>query len=180
MTVLLRVRYCCPSLFSWTVSLLFVVLSLVNVLMNHVFRCEIGMSSVKRTCAFTSALVCPLPIALISMCVGYLTRVRPSFVMCFFKEGGKNMMRYVFSLHSLRQLRLESAYKQGKSNLHVAVLQDDANGNQHFNMWWKTARFTPSQLASCHYPYQRINHFPKSSEITRKDSLLRNLRRMRV
>jgi tubulin polyglutamylase TTLL2 len=49
---------------------------------------------------------------------------------------------------------------------------------EHWNMWWKTSRFTKSQLESCN-PYQRVNHFPKTGEITRKDTLLRNLRRMK-
>eukprot|EP01064_Diplonema_japonicum_P014609 TRINITY_DN2228_c2_g2_i1.p1 TRINITY_DN2228_c2_g2~~TRINITY_DN2228_c2_g2_i1.p1 ORF type:complete len:509 (+),score=49.48 TRINITY_DN2228_c2_g2_i1:35-1561(+) len=49
-----------------------------------------------------------------------------------------------------------------------------------YNLWWKSARFTVSQLEGAKYPYQRLNHFPKSGEITKKDTLLRNLRRMRV
>eukprot|EP01062_Namystynia_karyoxenos_P013669 TRINITY_DN14914_c0_g1_i1.p1 TRINITY_DN14914_c0_g1~~TRINITY_DN14914_c0_g1_i1.p1 ORF type:complete len:600 (+),score=172.18 TRINITY_DN14914_c0_g1_i1:141-1940(+) len=48
-----------------------------------------------------------------------------------------------------------------------------------WNLWWKNNRFTASQLAAPRYPFQRLNHFPKSSEITKKDTLLRNLRRMR-
>ena len=48
-----------------------------------------------------------------------------------------------------------------------------------WNLWWKSARFTVSQLQGALYPKQRLNHFPKSSEITKKDTLLRNLRRMK-
>lgn len=49
-----------------------------------------------------------------------------------------------------------------------------------FNLWWKNGRFKPSELeeARCHGA-RRINHFSKSNVITRKDSLLRAMRRMR-
>eukprot|EP00668_Euglena_longa_P016520 GGOE01020785.1.p1 GENE.GGOE01020785.1~~GGOE01020785.1.p1 ORF type:complete len:517 (+),score=124.58 GGOE01020785.1:84-1634(+) len=57
--------------------------------------------------------------------------------------------------------------------------EDDPSSGPYWNLWWKTVRFTVSQLATCHYPYQRVNHFPKSSDMTRKDALLRNLRRMK-
>lgn len=59
-------------------------------------------------------------------------------------------------------------------------MQDDPDSGPYWNLWWKTVRFTASQLATCHYPYQRVNHFPKSSDMTRKDALLRNLRRMKA
>jgi len=48
-----------------------------------------------------------------------------------------------------------------------------------WNLWWRSSRFTPSQVALARYPQQRLNHFPKSDEITKKDTLLRNIRRMR-
>ncbi|XP_046363320.2 probable beta-tubulin polyglutamylase [Haliotis rufescens] len=47
-----------------------------------------------------------------------------------------------------------------------------------WNIWWRTSRFR-----ACDYehlmPWQRLNHYPKSTGITRKDSLARNLKRMR-
>lgn len=50
------------------------------------------------------------------------------------------------------------------------------------NLWWKTARFMPSDMtkANAVYQSQRLNHFPKSGSITKKDNLHRNLRRLRV
>eukprot|EP00756_Hemistasia_phaeocysticola_P030706 Hpha_TRINITY_DN16307_c1_g1::TRINITY_DN16307_c1_g1_i1::g.59341::m.59341/K16600/TTLL2; tubulin polyglutamylase TTLL2 len=48
-----------------------------------------------------------------------------------------------------------------------------------WNLWWKTSRFTVSQLAAPNYPHQRLNHFPKTGEITKKDTLMRNIRRMK-
>jgi len=55
-----------------------------------------------------------------------------------------------------------------------------ANEQPPFSLWWRTNRFTASQIGSAAYPKQRINHYPKSSEITKKDHLFRHLRRMRV
>jgi tubulin polyglutamylase TTLL2 len=49
-----------------------------------------------------------------------------------------------------------------------------------FNLFWRINRFTASQIQSAQYPHQRISHYPKSSEITKKDHLYRHLRRMRV
>ena len=48
------------------------------------------------------------------------------------------------------------------------------------NLWWQTNRFTLSQVKSAVYPYHRINHYPRSSEITKKDSLFRHFKRMRA
>lgn len=47
-----------------------------------------------------------------------------------------------------------------------------------WNLWWKSSGFRTSDFESC-FPWQRLNHFPKSNSITRKDSLARNLRRMK-
>lgn len=47
-----------------------------------------------------------------------------------------------------------------------------------WNIWWKSCGFRASDFDRCQ-PWQRLNHFPKSGLITRKDSLARNLRRMR-
>lgn len=55
----------------------------------------------------------------------------------------------------------------------------DAADQPPFSLFWRTNRFTASQINSAVYPRQRINHYPKSSEITKKDHLFRHLRRMR-
>ncbi|CAH1799549.1 unnamed protein product [Owenia fusiformis] len=55
---------------------------------------------------------------------------------------------------------------------------EDQHCDYEWNFWWKTSRFRQSdydQLMS----WQRINHYPKTSIITRKDSLARNLKRMK-
>eukprot|EP01062_Namystynia_karyoxenos_P050260 TRINITY_DN38_c0_g1_i6.p1 TRINITY_DN38_c0_g1~~TRINITY_DN38_c0_g1_i6.p1 ORF type:complete len:672 (+),score=197.74 TRINITY_DN38_c0_g1_i6:151-2016(+) len=48
-----------------------------------------------------------------------------------------------------------------------------------WSLWWRSSRPSAAQIALCRYPYQRLNHFPKTDEITKKDTLLRNIRRMR-
>ena len=53
--------------------------------------------------------------------------------------------------------------------------QDDGD----WNLWWKPQGFTAVEFEQCR-PWQRLNHFPKSTNITRKDGLARNLRRMRT
>jgi tubulin polyglutamylase TTLL2 len=57
---------------------------------------------------------------------------------------------------------------------------EPADAQPPVNLFWRTNRFTASQIHSAKYPVQRINHYPKSSEITKKDHLYRHLRRMRV
>ena len=47
------------------------------------------------------------------------------------------------------------------------------------DLWWKTQGFTSSEYENCR-PWQRLNHFPKSANITKKDGLARNLRRMKI
>mmetsp|Transcript_39275 Transcript_39275/g.100664 ORF Transcript_39275/g.100664 Transcript_39275/m.100664 type:complete len:410 (-) Transcript_39275:11-1240(-) len=47
-----------------------------------------------------------------------------------------------------------------------------------WNLLWKTGRFKPSDYRHAD-PCQRLNHFPKAGVIARKDTLIRNLRRMK-
>eukprot|EP00762_Andalucia_godoyi_P000091 ANDGO_02429.mRNA.1 hypothetical protein len=58
------------------------------------------------------------------------------------------------------------------------MFDETKDHEQTWNLWWKTARFTKSQISSCN-PFQRINHFPGTIEITRKDLLHRNMRKMK-
>ena len=53
---------------------------------------------------------------------------------------------------------------------------DDLTG---WNIFWRSAHFRPRYHHNLQ-PYQRLTHFPKSSIITRKDGLLRSLRRMQA
>ncbi|KAF4660606.1 Tubulin tyrosine ligase-like, member [Perkinsus olseni] len=46
-----------------------------------------------------------------------------------------------------------------------------------WNLYWKSGRFRPSEYAGVK-PYQKMNHFPRLGCITRKDSLVRIMRRM--
>lgn len=56
--------------------------------------------------------------------------------------------------------------------------EDDEMAESEWNLWWRTQRFKKSEHAEIE-SWQRINHFPQTDAITRKDSLVRNLRRLR-
>ncbi|XP_067676072.1 uncharacterized protein [Haliotis asinina] len=74
---------------------------------------------------------------------------------------------------------------QGPDLLHQVFLEkgwvdyeESSQDEYDWNIWWRTSRFR-----ACDYeqlmPWQRLNHYPKSTGITKKDSLARNLKRMR-
>ena len=48
----------------------------------------------------------------------------------------------------------------------------------HWHVCWRAGRFKPSEYELASW-IQKLNHFPKTTGITKKDALLRNLRRMR-
>ena len=55
---------------------------------------------------------------------------------------------------------------------------DDTQHESDWNMWWRTSRFRICDYENI-FPWQRLNHYPKSTGITKKDCLVRNLRRMK-
>lgn len=57
--------------------------------------------------------------------------------------------------------------------------EDSDDPNQVWHVHWKGSRFTASEYKAANAA-QRVNHFPKTTGITKKDCLLRNLRRMRA
>ena len=57
--------------------------------------------------------------------------------------------------------------------------QEEEDGENNWHVHWKAGRFKPSEYAAANRT-QRVNHFPKTTGITKKDTLLRNLRRMRA
>ena len=54
---------------------------------------------------------------------------------------------------------------------------EETHDEWDWNLWWKTSRFR-----SCEHeqllPCQRLNHYPRATAITKKDSLARNIKRM--
>ncbi|KAJ3229127.1 putative tubulin polyglutamylase ttll2 [Chytriomyces hyalinus] len=50
--------------------------------------------------------------------------------------------------------------------------------SSYWNLWWKGSRYRTVDYEAC-LPFQRLNHFPKTAVITRKDSLFRMLKTMR-
>ena len=71
----------------------------------------------------------------------------------------------------LREVCLERGWEE--------YCEDGCEANGGWNLWWKTQGFTLREYGNCR-PWQRLNHFPKSSYITKKDGLARNLRRMKT
>lgn len=53
----------------------------------------------------------------------------------------------------------------------------EANENGSFNLLWTGLHMKPDILRSLK-PYQRVNHFPRSYELTRKDRLYKNIEKM--
>lgn len=56
--------------------------------------------------------------------------------------------------------------------------EEESQYDYDWNLWWRTSRFRTSDYDMV-YPWQRLNHYPKSTLITKKDALARNLKRMR-
>ncbi|KAJ8315411.1 hypothetical protein KUTeg_007561 [Tegillarca granosa] len=55
---------------------------------------------------------------------------------------------------------------------------EDSQEDDDWNIWWRTSRFRTSDYDHI-YQWQRLNHYPKSTAITKKDGLARNLKRMK-
>uniref|UniRef100_A0A1A9W2R4 Tubulin--tyrosine ligase-like protein 5 n=1 Tax=Glossina brevipalpis TaxID=37001 RepID=A0A1A9W2R4_9MUSC len=53
----------------------------------------------------------------------------------------------------------------------------EAEEDQNFNILWTGVHMKPDVLRNL-APYQRVNHFPRSYEMTRKDRLYKNIERM--
>lgn len=53
----------------------------------------------------------------------------------------------------------------------------EAEENESFNLLWTGLHMKPDILRSLK-PYQRVNHFPRSYELTRKDRLYKNIEKM--
>ncbi|KAL4232807.1 putative tubulin polyglutamylase ttll2 [Mactra antiquata] len=74
---------------------------------------------------------------------------------------------------------------QGPELLHQVFLErgwvefdEDEQDDNDWNMWWRTSRFRLCDYENIH-PWQRLNHYPKSTGITRKDCLVRHMKRMK-
>lgn len=67
---------------------------------------------------------------------------------------------------------------EGKGWKNLNVIDPNEDGPLVWNLLWKTGRFRPSDYKYCD-PCQRLNHFPKAGIISRKDTLIRNLRKMK-
>ncbi|XP_065919431.1 tubulin polyglutamylase TTLL5-like isoform X2 [Dysidea avara] len=75
-------------------------------------------------------------------------------------------------------------YKTGKTDCKIvrSILQAHGfmevhPGSSYFNLYWTGSHVKPYDLR-CYGEYQKVNHFPRSYEITRKDRLGKNIQRM--
>ncbi|XP_071955271.1 probable tubulin polyglutamylase TTLL2 [Antedon mediterranea] len=55
---------------------------------------------------------------------------------------------------------------------------EERHRDHEWNLWWRTSRFRLSDYHDIH-PWQQLNHFPRTTGITKKDMLARNMKRMR-
>lgn len=55
---------------------------------------------------------------------------------------------------------------------------EEEQNDSDWNIWWRTSRFRLSDYENLSQ-WQRLNHYPKSTGITKKDCLVRNLKRMK-
>uniref|UniRef100_A0A3P8V296 Tubulin tyrosine ligase-like family, member 2 n=1 Tax=Cynoglossus semilaevis TaxID=244447 RepID=A0A3P8V296_CYNSE len=81
----------------------------------------------------------------------------------------------VFRLHDrgpelVREVLLERGWEEYDSQDHE---------DQDWNLYWRGSTFSSLEYRNL-LPWQRLNHHPKTVGITRKDFLVRNLRRMRA
>ncbi|XP_068246086.1 tubulin polyglutamylase TTLL5-like isoform X2 [Palaemon carinicauda] len=51
------------------------------------------------------------------------------------------------------------------------------SSSSFFNLYWGNAHFNPNEIRQLQ-DWQKVNHFPRSSELTRKDRLYMNIKRM--
>ncbi|KAK6171226.1 hypothetical protein SNE40_019461 [Patella caerulea] len=72
-------------------------------------------------------------------------------------------------LHIVRSVFLERGWIE---------YDEDTHDESEWNVWWRSSRFRTSDYDNV-MSWQRLNHYPKSTTITRKDGLARNLKRMK-
>ena len=56
-------------------------------------------------------------------------------------------------------------------------LSEVETSSSNFNVYWGNAHFNPNEIRQLQ-EWQKVNHFPRSSELTRKDRLYMNIKRM--
>ncbi|XP_052236726.1 LOW QUALITY PROTEIN: tubulin polyglutamylase TTLL5-like [Dreissena polymorpha] len=69
----------------------------------------------------------------------------------------------------VRQVFLERGWQE---------YEEETQHESDWNFWWRTSRFRLRDYENV-FHWQRLNHYPNSTVITRKDCLVRNIRRMR-
>ena len=69
----------------------------------------------------------------------------------------------------IKSLKKKDSIKRSSSGKSTELYSPGSNKEKSgkWCLFWRLDRFLPSEMESC-LPFQRINHFPKSLEITRK------------
>ena len=70
-----------------------------------------------------------------------------------------------------------SEVKLIKYTLEDNGFRESLNSDQEWTMMWSTCSMK-SQAYQCLHRYQKVNHFPRTTELTRKDCMYKNLARM--
>ena len=62
---------------------------------------------------------------------------------------------------------------------HAHGFHEVGSANQDFNLMWTGSHPKPQSFKSM-LPHQRVNHFPRSYELTRKDRMYKNIERLQI
>lgn len=96
----------------------------------------------------------------------------PTMMVC--KESNVKTLATKFNL-SFKLNRADCRLLRSMMQSHGFVEVDSLSSE--FNLMWSNSHIKPTELrAMC--DFQRVNHFPRSYELTRKDKLAQNIKRM--
>ncbi|XP_045613657.1 tubulin polyglutamylase TTLL5 isoform X3 [Procambarus clarkii] len=81
-----------------------------------------------------------------------------------------------------RKYNLTFKFSQSDSKLIRMLMEahgftEVESNSSFFNLYWGNAHFNPNEIRQLQ-DWQKVNHFPRSSELTRKDRLYMNIKRM--
>ncbi|KAL5964285.1 Tubulin polyglutamylase TTLL5 [Taenia solium] len=96
----------------------------------------------------------------------------PTTMMC--KESSVKTLAAKLSL-SFKLNRADCRLLRNMMQSHGFIEVDSLSSE--FNLMWSNSHIKPTELRAMH-DFQRVNHFPRSYELTRKDKLAQNIKRM--
>ncbi|VDM33072.1 unnamed protein product [Hydatigera taeniaeformis] len=96
----------------------------------------------------------------------------PTAMVC--KDSGVKMLAAKFNL-SFKLNRADCRLLRTMMQSHGFAEVDSLSSE--FNLMWSNSHIKPAELRAM-YDFQRVNHFPRSYELTRKDKLAQNIKKM--